>query len=243
VRKVDAVVHLAAQVSPYVSMHRPDLTNMINVNGTLNVLRAAASEKISKVVFASSSSVYGDAKTGWVTEDSTVNPMTPYGVSKLAGEKYCGAFYRAYGLPTISLRYFNVYGERQSSNPYSGVIAIFAKALTDGRRPKIFGDGYQTRDFIHVSDVARANLIALEQAAGLGEAFNIGTGKATTIRQLFGLLSRITSKTQIKPVFKEERPGDVKRSCAEVTVARSILKFTPQIDLKCGLERLIRALN
>ena len=243
VRKVDAIIHLAAQVSPYVSMHRPDLTNMINVNGTLNVLRAAAAEKIGKVVFASSSSVYGDVKTGRVTEDSRVNPITPYGVSKLAGEKYCGAFYSAYGLPTISLRYFNVYGERQRSNPYSGVIAIFAKTLSDGLRPKIFGDGYQTRDFIHVSDVARANLIALQQTAGLGKAFNIGTGKATTIRQLFRFLSRTTGRTQIKPIFKEERPGDIRKSCAEVTAARSILKFTPQIDLKCGLERLIRALN
>ena len=169
VRKVDAIIHLAAQVSPYVSMQKPDITNATNVGGTLNVLRAAIAEKISKVVFASSSSVYGPAKARRVSEDSTTNPITPYGVSKLSGEQYCGAFCRSYGLPTISLRYFNVYGERQRSNPYSGVIAIFAKALSDDRRPTIFGDGYQTRDFIHVSDVA------LRKSDGTRAIQNLGT--------------------------------------------------------------------
>jgi len=243
VGKVDAIVHLAAQVSPYVSIRHPDITNATNVDGTLNVLRAATAEKIQKVVFASSSSVYGEAKTRHVTEDTPPNPITPYGVSKLSGEKYCGAFYRTYGLPTVSLRYFNVYGERQSSNPYSGVIAIFAKALASGRRPIIFGDGYQTRDFIHVSDVARANLTALQRNTGLGRAFNIGTGRATTIRQLFRLLSQITDRKRIQPIFREERSGDIRNSCADMSITRSALKYTPRIDLRPGLERLIHSLN
>jgi UDP-glucose 4-epimerase len=242
-RKVDAIVHLAAQVSPYVSMQRPDITNATNVDGTLNVLRAAIAEKISKVVFASSSSVYGPAKARRVSEDSTTNPITPYGVSKLSGEKYCGAFCRAYGLPTISLRYFNVYGERQRSNPYSGVIAIFAKALTDGRSPTIFGDGYQTRDFIHVSDVARANLMALRRTTGLGRAFNIGTGKATSIRELFRLLGQVMGVVRIKPKFRAERPGDIRDSCADMSMTQSVLKYTPRIDLRTGLERLIQSLG
>ena len=175
-RKVDAVIHLAAQISPFTSMKYPETTTSTNVNGTLNVLRAATKEKIQKVVFASSSSVYGDFKSQYVSEKLPTNPVSPYGASKLAAEKYCGAFYRAYNLPTISLRYFNVYGQRQSSNPYSGVIAIFTKALIHRRRPIIFGDGNQTRDFIHVSDVASANLRALRTRKGLGEASTAGSG-------------------------------------------------------------------
>ena len=240
-RKVDAIIHLAAQISPFISMKHPETTTTTNVNGTLNVLRAAVREKIQKVVFASSSSVYGDVKSRYVSEKLPTNPITPYGASKLAAEKYCGAFYRAYDVPTISLRYFNVYGQRQSSNPYSGVIAIFARALIDRRRPSIFGDGYQTRDFIHVSDVARANIRALQSERGYGDAFNVGTGKAITVKHLVDLLREILGRNEIQPIFRKRRPGDIRDSCADLTKTRSILGFTPQVDLKAGLKLLTKS--
>lgn len=241
--KVDAIIHLAAQISPFVSMKFPDTTNLTNVNGTLNILRAAAKENVQKVVFASSSSVYGDVKSQYVSEKLPTNPITPYGASKLAAEKYCGAFYRAYGLPTISLRYFNVYGERQSSNPYSGVIAIFAQALIDNRRPIIFGDGNQTRDFVHVSDVACANVKALQTKTGYGQAFNVGTGKATTVKQLFGLLRQITCRKEVQPIFRKQRLGDIRYSCSDLTRIKSTLRFTPEVDLKTGLTQLVKSLS
>jgi UDP-glucose 4-epimerase len=243
VRKVDAIVHLAAQISPFVSMTYPQTTNATNVDGTLNILRAAVKEKIQKVVFASSSSVYGDVKSRYVNEELPTNPITPYGASKLAAEKYCGAFYRSYGIPTISLRYFNVYGERQSSNPYSGVIAIFTRALVDHRRPIIYGDGYQTRDFVHVSDVAKANVKALENETGYGEAFNVGTGKATTVKHLFELLRQVTRRPEIQPILRKQRAGDIRDSCADMMRTRSRLRFAPNVDLKTGLTQLIESLG
>ena len=242
-RKVDAIIHLAAQISPFVSMKYPETTNSTNVDGTLNILRAAVKEKVQKIVFASSTSVYGDVKSPYVSEELPTNPITPYGASKLAAEKYCGTFYRAYGIPTISLRYFNVYGERQSSNPYSGVIAIFAQALIDHRRPIIFGDGYQTRDFIHVSDVAKANMKALQSKTGYGQAFNVGTGKATTVKHLFELLRQITRRKEIQPIFRKARSGDIRDSCADLARTKSNLRFTPDVDLKTGLTRLIESLG
>lgn len=242
-RKVDAIIHLAAQISPFISMKYPETTTTTNVNGTLNVLRAAVKEKIQKVVFASSSSVYGDVKSRYVSEKLPTNPITPYGASKLAAEKYCGAFYRAYDVPTISLRYFNVYGQRQSSNPYSGVIAIFSQALIDRRRPSIFGDGYQTRDFIHVSDVARANIRALQSKRGYGDAFNVGTGRAITVKHLVDLLREIIGRKEIQPIFMKTRPGDIRDSCADLTKTKSVLRFTPRVDLKTGLTLLINSLH
>ena len=242
-RKVDGIIHLAAQISPFISMKYPETTTTTNVNGTLNVLRAAVKEKIQKVVFASSSSVYGDVKSRYVSEKLPTNPITPYGASKLAAEKYCGAFYRACGVPTISLRYFNVYGQRQSSNSYSGVIAIFAQALIDRRRPSIFGDGYQTRDFIHVSDVATANIRALQGKRGYGDAFNVGTGKAITVKHLVDALREIIGRKEIQPIFKKRRPGDIRDSCADLTKTKAILRFTPRVDLKTGLTLLINSLR
>jgi len=158
----DAIIHLAAVVSPVVSMRHPESTNSVNVAGTMNILRAGLAAETKRVVYASSSSVYGNVPSHRISETAPLNPITPYGVSKLAAEKYCQAFYSAYGLSTVSLRYFNVYGERQLSNPYSGVIAIFASRLFAGLRPQVYGDGKQIRDFIHVSDVVRATLLALE---------------------------------------------------------------------------------
>jgi UDP-glucose 4-epimerase len=241
-RKVDSVIHLAALVSPYLSVRKPEVVNDVNVSGTLNVLRAALRNKLQRVVFASSSSVYGDQRTFPISEENPLQPVTPYGVSKLAGEKYCGACYRTFGLPTISLRYFNVYGERQSANPYSGVIAIFAKRISEGGRPTIFGDGEQRRDFIHVSDVVQANVRALKTEKGLGDAFNIGTGKATTVNRLCSIVAKLSGKAGIEPIYTKIRPGDIRDSYASIEKARRILGFDPGVELDRGLQKFMASL-
>jgi nucleoside-diphosphate-sugar epimerase len=241
VGKVEAVVHLAAIVSPYLSVKKPDIVNEANVFGTLNVLRAAVKLKVKRVVFASSSSVYGNQTTLPISESNSLEPVTPYGASKLSAEKYCGAFYQTYGLSTVSLRYFNVYGERQSANPYSGVIAIFVNRLSRGQQPRIYGDGGQTRDFIHVSDVVTANLRALETKRGIGEAFNIGTGQATNIKGLHGLLAGLLNRSDISPVYTDARPGDIKHSYANVAKAKDVLGFQAKIELKPGVALLVHA--
>lgn len=238
-RKVDAVIHLAALVSPLISVRKPETTNNVNVSGTLNVLQAGLRNEIDRVVFASSSSLYGNTWPMPVSEDTVLNPITPYGVSKLAAEKYCKVFSQQYRHGTISLRYFNVYGERQSSNPYSGVIAIFANRLIRGRRPLIFGDGRQTRDFIDVSDVARANLLALQSREGKGDVFNIGTGVPTTINKLAKILMELTGRRDLAPVHQRTREGDIRDSYADVAKARRILNFRAEVPLKDGLRLLI----
>jgi UDP-glucose 4-epimerase len=239
-RRVDAVIHLAAVVSPLASIRRPETSNNVNVSGTLNVLRAGLKNEIDRVVFASSSSLYGNTPQTPISEDTILDPITPYGVSKLAAEKYCKVFCERYNLSTISLRYFNVYGERQSSNPYSGVIAIFRNRLVKGLRPQIFGDGRQTRDFVHVSDVARANLLALQNKQGNGEAFNVGTGGATTINRLAKILADLTGRRDITPVHLKAREGDIRNSCADITKARRILRFVAEVPLRHGLRLLIK---
>ncbi len=237
--KVDAIIHLAAIVSPYLSVKKPEIVNHVNVSGTLNILRAAVKRKIKRVVFASSSSVYGNQTTLPISESNQLTPLTPYGVSKLSAEKYCSAFHQTYGLSTVSLRYFNVYGERQSANPYSGVIAIFTNCLTRSQRLTIYGDGEQTRDFIHVSDVVKANLRALETKKGIGEAFNIGTGEATSIKQLYAILAKLLDKPDLSPAYTDERPGDIKHSYANVERTRDVLGFQSKIELKRGLDLLV----
>jgi UDP-glucose 4-epimerase len=240
-RKVDAVLHLAAIVSPYLSVKKPEIVNAVNVSGTLSVLRASLRNKVQKFVFASSSSVYGNQDTSPISEANLLGPITPYGASKVSGEKYCEAFFRSYGLNVVSLRYFNVFGERQSANPYSGVIAIFTGNLGKGLRPVIYGDGEQTRDFIHVSDVVRANLLALETKRGMGEALNIGTGKPTSITKLHTLVASLFERPDIAPIYRETRPGDVRHSCADPTKAGEVLGFRSSIELKHGLELLVHS--
>ena len=238
-KKVDAIVHLAAQVSPYVSVKKPEVVNAINVSGTLTVLNAALKAEVQRVVFASSSSVYGNQTLLPIAEDNPLHPVTPYGVSKLAGEKYCGAYFQTYGLNTVALRYFNVFGERQSANPYSGVIAIFAKQFTKGLRPTIYGDGTQTRDFIHVSDVVRANLQALESSKGIGDAFNVGTGRSTSINELASLVAELVGRPEVSTTHSANRTGDIRHSYANMTRAKEVLGFQPRVELKEGLKQLI----
>jgi len=238
-RNVDAIIHMAAVVSPDISLRRPEVTNKINVLGTLTVLRAGLKNQVKKVVFASSSALYGNTSVVPTPETAPLDPITPYGVSKLAGEKYCRVFCKCFDLSTVSLRYFNVYGERQSSNPYSGVIAIFMERLKKGVQPRIFGQGNQTRDFIHVSDVVKANLVALRTKKGTGEAFNVGTGRATSISELLLLLAELSGKAKLSPVFSQPRRGDIMQSCANIAKARKLLEFEPKVTLGQGLRLLV----
>jgi UDP-glucose 4-epimerase len=243
VGKVDGVIHLAAVVSTEISLRNPALTHLVNVSGTLNVLNSGLKNQVQKIVFASSSSVYGDSKSAHVKETEPNNPLNPYGVSKLAAEKYCQAYNRSFGIKTVSLRYFNVYGERQSHSEYSGVVAIFANKLLNGSRPTIFGSGRQRRDFIHVSDVARANLMALQSDRGAGQAFNVGTGRAISVLTLFHLLANITGSSEIRPIHRKERRGDIKNSCADMSTSERVLQFHPQTDIEYGLEMLVKWLQ
>jgi len=238
-RKTDAIIHLGAVVSPFLSVKKPEIVNAVNVTGTMNVLNAAVKAKCHRVVFASSSSVYGDQTLLPITEDNPLHPVTPYGASKLAGEKYCEAYSRTYGLSTIALRYFNVYGPRQSANPYSGVIAIFSKRLSEGRRPVIYGDGAQTRDFIHVSDVVRANLLALENTE-VNAAFNVGTGRRTSINELACVLANLAGKPNISPTHSPARAGDISHSYADVSKVKQVLGFEAKMVLNEGLKPLVR---
>ncbi len=237
--KVEAIIHLAAVVSPFVSVKKPEVANEVNVGGTLNVLRAALKTGVKRVVCASSSSVYGDQLLLPISETNPLQPITPYGVSKLAGEKYCGSFTQTFGLETVCFRYFNVYGRRQSANPYSGVISIFANKLRKGLRPRIFGDGEQRRDFIHVSDVVRANLLGLATVRGIGEAINVGTGQPTSINNLASLLAELCRRRGVVPAHLEARRGDIKDSYADVTRARETLGFESKMELRNGLQDLI----
>jgi UDP-glucose 4-epimerase len=238
-RRTDAIIHLAAVVSPFISTRQPMLTNMVNVSGTLNVLEAGRRAHAKRVVYSSSSSVYGNLRSNKISENSPLNPITPYGISKLAAEKYCHAYCTEYGLSTVSLRYFNVYGERQSSNPYSGVIAIFAKRLLAGLPPKIRGDGEQSRDFIHVSDVVAANLLALRSPKATGTTVNIGTGIRTKIKTLASTLSALTGRLEIQAVNISRRPGDIRDSCADISDALKLLGFHPKVSLLEGLRLVV----
>jgi len=242
-RNVDAIVHLAAIVSPYVSLTHPEATNEVNVVGTLNVLKAALKHKVGRVVFASSASLYGNPTETPTAEDAHLDPTTPYGVSKLSAEKYCRSYHKMYDLNTISLRYFNVFGSRQRSNPYSGVIAIFSDLLRKGAPPTIYGDGNQTRDFVHVSDVTNANILALRTLKGAGEAINIGTGDSTSINELARLLADLTGRQDAKPIYKPARQGDIMHSCADATKARSLLGFESRVTLRAGLQDYVLSLG
>ena len=242
-RKVDAVIHLAALLTTDCSLNKSRAVNATNVTGTLNVLTAAAKENIGRLVFASSAAIYGNQVLLPITEDNPLHPISPYGASKLAGEKYCEAFAQTYGLGTIALRYFNVYGERQRVTPYSGVIAIFADTLRKGRIPTLHGDGIQTRDFIHVSDVVRANLQALKTDVGIGDAFNVGTGTPTTISQLLSVLTELTDKTTILPTHSAARAGDIRDSYASVSKATKTWGFRPTVKLKTGLKMMLGSIS
>jgi len=237
---VDFVLHQAALPSVPRSIEDPILANDINVNGTLNLLLASKEAKVRRFVFASSSSVYGDDPTLPKIESTQGNPLSPYALTKRVGEKYCRVFSVIYGLPTISLRYFNIFGPRQDpASQYAAVIPSFISRMLAGNKPTIFGDGEQSRDFTFVGNVVEANFLATEVENVSGEAFNVGCGEKTTVNSLAARINEILN-TDIDPEYDKPRPGDIRHSFADITKARDMLKFEPKIDFRKGLEKTIR---
>ena len=234
---IDFVFHQAAIPSVPRSIENPLLTNEVNIRGTLNVLIAARNSKVQKVVFASSSSVYGDTPTLPKKEDMTPNPQSPYALTKLAGEYYCQVFYQIYKLPTVCLRYFNIYGPRQDPNSqYSAVIPMFIAQVRQDKPPIICGDGNQTRDFTFIQDAVRANIIAAESnATGI---FNIGTGGNTSINGLAKTVMKIMGK-DLQLIYQEPRAGDIRDSLADISKAR-VAGYEPRYSLEDGLRETIR---
>ena len=243
VEGVNFILHQAALPSVPRSVKDPLTSNEVNVVGTLNILNAAKEAKVKRIVYASSSSVYGDLEVLPKTEEMLLNPLSPYAVSKLAGEKYCQVFTRLYGLETVSLRYFNVFGSRQDpTSQYSAVIPKFIALIKENQPPTIYGDGEQSRDFTFVSNVVEANLLACKVAIEdfCGEAFNIAYGKRVSINDMVTAMNKLLN-TKVDPNYSEPRPGDVKHSLANIGKARQFLGYEPKIDFYTGLEKLISA--
>jgi UDP-glucose 4-epimerase len=238
-RGVDYVIHQAAIPSVPKSMLDPVTSHNANVNGTLRLLVASRDAGVRRVVYASSSSLYGDSPTLPKHEGMMPNPLSPYGAQKLFGEMYCQVFTKAYGLETVSLRYFNVFGPRQdASSQYSGVLAIFIPAVLQDRRPLIYGDGEQSRDFTFVQNVVEANLLACEAPGVAGEVFNIACGDRITVNSMLQQINAITGKG-IVPIYKDPRPGDIKHSQAAVGKAEERLGYKPRVTFEEGLRRTI----
>jgi len=239
VRNVDAVLNEAAVVSVPRSVENPLLANDVNVKGTLNLLKASLDSDVKRFIQASSASVYGDTKTLPLNENMASKPLSPYAVSELAADNYAQVFYNVYGLETVCLRYFNVYGPRQTYSPYSGVTTIFLNQLQRNEQPTILGNGKQTRDFVYVEDVVSANMLALKKKDAVGEVFNIATGVATTVNQLVETLQQILGKTNLKPIYGEPRRGGIQHSYASIEKARKILGYEPTFTLEKGLKKLV----
>jgi len=240
-REVELVFHQAALSSARRSVADPVATHQACDTGTLHVLQAAREAQARRVIHASTWSVYGDNLHLPMHETDPTEPLSPYAAAKLAGEKYCSVFNRVYGLETVRLRYFSVYGPRQSyDSPYSGVIPLFAEALRAGRSPVIYGDGEQTRDFIYVDDVVQANLLAAEAPRVAGKVYNIAFGRHTTLLELMAILNEVLG-TRIKAVHSAAHPEDVRHSQADIARAQAELGFCPYTDLKQGLRRWLKS--
>jgi nucleoside-diphosphate-sugar epimerase len=238
---VDFILHQAALPSVPRSVKDPLTTNEVNVVGTLNILNAAKEAKVRRIVYASSSSVYGDLEILPKTEDMLPKPLSPYAVSKLAGEKYCQVFTRLYGLETVVLRYFNVFGFRQDpTSQYSAVIPKFITLIKEGQAPTVYGNGEQSRDFTYVSNVVQANLLACKQGMEqlAGEVFNIAYGKRVSINDLVIAINKLLN-TKIKSHYANPRPGDIKHSLANIGKARQFLGYQPEVDFYEGLKKIV----
>src|ERR1700720_4042789 len=233
----DYVIHLAARTSVPFSMKDPIETNRINIDGTLNVLVAARDAKVKRVVFAASSSAYGETPTLPKVETMQPAPISPYGVTKYVGELYAQTFGRCYGLENVSLRYFNIFGPRQEpTSPYSGVLAKFCAAFLEDTQPVIFGDGEQTRDFTYVDNAVQANLLACEAPNVSGKVFNVGVGGRFSLNQTIGLLNKVSGKN-LEGKYEPSRDGDIRDSQADISRAREFLGYEPAVAFEEGLRR------
>ncbi|MDL1894834.1 SDR family oxidoreductase [Anaerolineae bacterium CFX7] len=236
---VEYILHQAALPSVPRSIADPITTHQVNVTGTLNVLMAARQANVRRVVYASSSSVYGNSPTLPKREEMPTNPLSPYAVSKLAGENYCRAFYQVYGLPIVALRYFNVFGPHQDpASQYAAVIPKFITAMLRGDRPLIHGDGLQSRDFTYVANVVQANLLACQAEAAVGQVCNAALGGRVSLLELVSRLNQILGK-ELEPLFDDARTGDVKHSQADVSKLRALTGFVPVTDLQTGLAKTV----
>ncbi len=240
---VDYVLHQAALPSVPRSMADPLKSHEANATGTLKLLIAARDAGVKRLVYASSSSVYGNSPTLPKREDMATQPLSPYAVNKLAAEHYCRVFARVFGLPTVSLRYFNVFGPRQDpKSQYAAVIPAFISSVLKGESPTIYGDGTQTRDFTYVQNVVQANLLACETDKADGEAINIACGERTSLLDLLSEINRLLG-TNVEPIFQPGRAGDVKDSLADINRARALIGYTPVAGFSEGLAATVRSMQ
>jgi nucleoside-diphosphate-sugar epimerase len=238
-RGVDYVIHLAAVVSVVRSMEDPVETTLVNLNGTLHVLLAARDAGVKRLVMASTAATYGDAVSLPHVETQAPHPLSPYAVTKLAGEYYGRIFHRSFGLEAVALRYFNIFGPRQDPySPYSGVLSKFLLAYLRGATPIIFGDGQQSRDFTYVANVADATLKACHAPAAAGKVMNVGTGQSATLNEVILLLNELVG-VPMKPQLAAPQPGDIRHSLADISLARSVLGYKPRVFLREGLGRTL----
>ncbi|MGH9902524.1 MAG: SDR family oxidoreductase [Pyrinomonadaceae bacterium] len=237
---VEVVFHQAAIPSVPRSVEKPRETHRACVEATFSLLVSAREAGVRRLVYAASSSAYGDQPTLPKSEEMRPEPLSPYAVAKLVGEYYCQVWTRAYNFETVSLRYFNVFGPRQDpSSQYSGVISRFIAALSTGERPVIFGDGEQSRDFTYVANVADANLRAAETTRGVGRVINVANGERITLNELLNVLKKLTGRTEVEAEYREPRTGDVKHSLADITDARELLGYKSLVGLEEGLRLTI----
>ena len=240
-KDIDIVLHQAALPSVPRSIKDPITTNDVNINGTLNILEAAVNLKVKRVVYASSSSVYGDNPVLPKVETMIPNPLSPYAVSKLTGEKYCNVFSRIYGLETVCLRYFNVFGPRQDpASQYSAVIPKFIKAINQNKQPVIYGDGEQSRDFTYISNVVQANILAATADCESGITVNCAVSGQITLNELIREMNKLMNK-DIKPVYEGPRAGDIKHSYADINLAEKTLGYKPVVSFQEGLKKTIES--
>lgn len=239
-KDIDYVFHLAAIPSVPRSVKDPITTNNANINGTLNILSVAKNTEVKKIIYSSSSSVYGDTPTLPKKENMKPCPLSPYAVSKLTGEYYCKVFTECYGLKTVSLRYFNVYGPRQDPNSeYAAVVPKFIKLVSNGKPPVVYGDGSQTRDFTYVGDVVNANVLSAEHSDCTG-VFNVAGGRRITINELAdSIIKNHGSDGGLSPVYECPRPGDILHSLADISKAKTAFGYEPEYDIKKGLKKVI----
>jgi UDP-glucose 4-epimerase len=239
VKDIEFVFHQAALPSVQRSVEDPLGSHAVNAGGTLNILFAAREEKVKRVIYASSSSIYGDTPTLPKKEEMPPTPLSPYALQKYIGEQYCRLFYELYGLETVSLRYFNIFGPRQDPNSvYSAVIPKFIDALLQSCPPTIFGDGEQSRDFTYIENVVQANLLAMSAEHLHGEAINIACAERTSLNQLVNLLRKILG-SRVTPVYEEPRKGDVKHSLADIRKGKEILNYEPKVSVAVGLQKTV----
>jgi nucleoside-diphosphate-sugar epimerase len=236
---VEVVFHQAAVASVPRSVAKPLLSNSVNIDGTLLVLETARQSGVRRVVYAASSSAYGDTEVLPTVESLPATPLSPYALQKYTGEVYCRLYSELYGLETVSLRYFNIFGPRQDPNSdYAAVIPRFVTAALEGQRPVIYGDGDQTRDFIHVENAVQANLLAADAGRASGSVINIAAGKRTSLNDLWQNIRTIVG-TDVEPRYAAPREGDVRDSLADLTLASDLLGYAPSVDLEAGLGKTI----